>query len=191
MKRILISTVVVAVILFMWGFVAWAATPMHRTSGWAFDDETAVGAVLKENAPVAGTYWIPAPPQSGASAEALGAWTSAHESGPLALVMVHLEGRPTAPPLMFIQGFVVNLVAGFGASLMLWLARGSLASYASRVAFVTILGVVVAGSADLKYWTFLFFPTDWSMMNVLDHLIAWLLSRLAMAAIIKPKKDAA
>jgi hypothetical protein len=41
----------------------------------------------------------------------------------------------------------------------------------------------------LKNWNWPAFPTDWSVANVIDHVFGFGLSVLAVAAIIKPRKE--
>ena len=59
MKNCVLAVVLSAVVLFAWGFLSWAILPWHNAVANKFADESAVSAVLKENAPAAGMYYLP------------------------------------------------------------------------------------------------------------------------------------
>lgn len=190
MVRVLVSTVVAAVILFFWGFLAWSVLPMHKTSGGAFEDEAAVAEVLNANAQVSGVYMLPYPPDEGADEAAKDAWEEAHKAGPRALVAVNLSGSDPMAPTVFLIGLATNIVTGLVLSVLLVWARNIPGGYLARVVLIVGIGFVVGLEADLKYWNWLYVPWDWSIMNVLDHVIGFGAAGLAMAAIIRPS-DAA
>ncbi len=185
MIRLLISTVAAAVILFLWGYIAWGLLPLHHTSGGEFKDEAVVASTLMEQTPVSGTYWIPAMPDPG-DAEATAAWTERHKAGPRALVFVNREGSEPMDPMLFVSGFAINLVTGLVLSAGLFMARRAPGGYVGRVLFVVGVGFIVGLEADMKAMNWLYVPMDWTMANVLDHLIGFGACGLVMAAIIKP-----
>ena len=185
MVKVLISTIVAAAILFVWGFLAWGVLPLHETSGGKLHDEAAMASTLREQAGTSGVYWLPAPPEGGGE-EAVKAWTEAHEAGPLAMIIVSLEGRNPMDPMLFAYGFGINLATGLLLSLLVVWTRRSLGGFLGRTAFVVGIGMIIGLESDLKYWNWLYFPTDWSVMNVVDHLIGFGLAGIAIAAILKP-----
>lgn len=183
MVRVLISTVAAAIILFVWGFLSWAVLPMHQME--TFQDEAAVSTVLRDNALVSGVYFLPHPPDE-SDQEAVAAWTDRHKTGPRAMVALNITGSDPMSPKLFGMGFAINLATGLVLSVLLAWVRRMPGGYVARVLLIVGIGLIVGLEADLKYWNWLYVPSDWSFMNVIDHVIGFGLAGLAMAAIIKP-----
>ena len=186
MMRVLIATVVAGVILFVWGFLAWGVTGMHETTGGKASDEVALAAALKAHLPVSGAYALPYPPDD---KEAWPEYEERHQAGPIAFISIRREGGPVMQPMMFVNGFAVYLANGLVMSLLLFMVRGSLTSYVARVVFVTALGLVTGLKSDLVMWNWFYFPIDWTMMNVLDHVIGYGACGVAIGAIIKKRPE--
>lgn len=198
MGRVLLATVVGAIVLFIWGFV------YHATLGPTMDayrsldaqQEAGLVAAMREHVPEQGAYFIPGMPDvSDMSAEqatqATENWSARHEAGPLAMVIYNPEGRPAMAPIVFLKGLVVMLISTFIMSLMLRCGSPGGNSYAGRVGFVFMVAIFCAVITDAKLWVWFYFPTDYSLAQAADTVIGWLIVGIIMAAIVKPQSKAA
>jgi len=183
MVRIVVSTIVAGVIFFAWGFLAWGILPLHDTAGGQVRDEVALATTLREQLPETGVYYMPYPPEGEEGREI---WTERHEAGPLAFIAVTLEGTNPMDPMLFVKGFLVSLATGLVTTLLLFAARGSLRAYVGRVLFVAALGLIPSLVSDAVLWNWMYFPRDWILMNVVDHMIGFGACGVVIAAIIKP-----
>ena len=109
-----------------------------------------------------------------------------HEAGPVGLIV--LRTNPGAPmgPSKFAVSFIINLLCTLISAWLLWLARGSLPRYWSRVGFVGLLGLLTGIMVDGNYWNWMFFAADYSLVMLADRTVGWLLVGLLLGAIIRP-----
>ena len=190
MGRVLVAGLVGGIVLFVWGAVSWMAIGWHNTSGGKLANESAVVDVLKDGDNGSGVYWLPGHSREEMDEAAKETYAQAHRDGPVGVIVYHPEGREPMPAMTFVQGFVIDFFAAVIAALLLSVAAGSIKGYLGRVAFVTALGLFVGVFADLTNWNFMFFPTDWTVVALIDHVVTWLLAGLAIAAIVKAKPAA-
>ncbi|MDQ2994245.1 MAG: hypothetical protein M3R00_04770, partial [Pseudomonadota bacterium] len=66
-KRIFMAAVLGGLIAFIWGNISWVVLDWHLKAMHQFKDESAVAAVLKNNAPESGVYMLPQMPNDSAA----------------------------------------------------------------------------------------------------------------------------
>lgn len=59
------------------------------------------------------------------------------------------------------------------------------ASYWTRVAIVTLLGIFAFVTVIVPYWNWYSFPADFVTSEAIEHAVGWLLAGLALAAIVR------
>ena len=158
-----------AVVLFVWGFISWAILPWHNAVANKFADESAVSAVLKENASSAGVYYLPFAQED-------------LKPGGVVRLRKRLARRRRYE---------------YGRNDGTWPARsgglrGACPSssvqdvdldYWGRIRFVALAGVAIGFVSHFPYWNWFGFSTSYTLVIILDSLIAWLLAGLVMAQI--------
>jgi hypothetical protein len=190
MGRILIGSILGAIVFFVWGFIWWTALFLVVMPPTAMHDADAVRTVLRENLPETGVYWVPEMPIHGAEAPgpeldaAMEVWTQKHREGPLGMIMLTADGAEPMEPVVLVRGFVIEVIAALLASMLLWVACAG-KGYVRRVAFVFGLGAFAAVSVHLVAWNFLYVPTAFTRFQVIDVLVGWLAAGLVIAAIVK------
>jgi hypothetical protein len=55
-----------------------------------------------------------------------------------------------------------------------------------RVTCVTLMGLLAAIMTIVPYWNWYGFPTDFSLAQITQHTVGWLLAGIALAAIVRP-----
>jgi hypothetical protein len=194
MLRLVLSTVLGAIVFFVWGALAWTVLQIHSDTIHDINNEQAVMQVLKDAIPEPGMYWFPAFPEghdtaTGEEREAMmEQWSQLHRDGPIGLMNFHPHGFEPMAPMVFATGFGLNLLMALIASLLL-IAAG-LRMYLMRVVFVASIGLVIGIAAHMTYWNYMHFPLDYSLMMVLDNVVGWSLAGLVMAACVRPKPNA-
>ena len=90
-------------------------------------------------------------------------------------------------PGVMLGGFAIDLLASLLAACLLSSAvSGCCKSYASRVGFVTGLGIFVGLVGHASYWNWMHFPQDYTLMFIVDVVVGWTLTGLVIAAIVRP-----
>jgi hypothetical protein len=161
MKK-LIGILAGAVILFVWGFVCWAVSPLHSRYMKTFKDEAAVAKVLTEQTPEAGYYRLPNLKLGRSEQDHAQAW----DKGPMLIGVVRpgaKEHTGMGRPMAF--NFLNNLA--ICALLAVLLSRAQSASLASAVGLGAAAGVLVtlAGHVPSAIW----FETP--VTAILSHLV--------------------
>jgi len=190
MKQVIIGTVAGAVVAFIWGMISWMALPWHGwTMNW-IENDSPIAAAVKESITEPGVYFYPNMPKE-MEGPAMEEFTKLHEAGPVIQLQVLPQGAPVMPPSMWGFGFLIQICCAFLASFVLYKARSSFCCYPSRTMFVASLGLFAGLASDMQLWNWMHQPLDYSIVNLADKAIGWLLVGLVLAAIIKPAKDAA
>lgn len=184
MKKVIIASVIGAVVLFVWGFVFWALLPIGPMIFSTADEpaSTALVEALKD-LPESGTYSVPPADLFTSDPEE---FIRQHEAGPNATVFLYLEGRPPMSVSTYVFGYLNMLVAVFVAASLLHWAAGALTSYAMRIVFVVAVGLVGVVLSDLGNPLWWNQPWGLYVANAIYHVSGWCLVGLALAKIVAP-----
>jgi hypothetical protein len=176
MIRWIVGAAAAAVVMFLWGFVWWAALPFGAASLSTVSDVPALTEALRATLPTAGVYTIPGP---AAPPEAWG--------GIFAQIFYVPElANPMTPGnllLGWLHGFVAALLAGY----LLAGVTAALGSYLKRVLFVALLGLFAAFVVGIGNVVWFHHPLSYHLSGLVFTVINWSLAGLVLAAIIKGK----
>ena len=194
MKKLLLASLAGAFVLFVWGFLAWAVLPLHKSSFRPVTNEDAIVAALKSSIAAEGLYYFPAMPQETANTPAdqraamMETWMNKQKAGPVGMIVYHPQGMDPMMAGQFIWGFVIFLVGAYIAAWFLSRSTAAASSYISRVAYCGMLGVFISFGYHIPNMNWMFMPMDHTTAMVADVVIGWLLAGLAIAAIVKTPK---
>ena len=186
MKRTLIAGFLGALVLMIWGFIAWEVLPFHKMTMHTLSNEEAVVTAIKSGNAESGTYMIPG--MGGKTDEASKkAVMEKMKTGPAAWIHYMNEPAGEMNPMYFVKGFLVYLLSSILAASLLGKLSWSLASrYGARVRFVMMIGVFLAIAGRLGDWAWLGYSTNFSLNLAADDVIGWTLAGLLIAWRIKP-----
>ncbi len=173
MKKCVLAVVLSAMVLFAWGFLSWAVLPWHNAVANQFADESAVSEVLKENAPAAGMYYLPfaqEDPKPGAV---------------FAMANVLPDGFDTGMGGMMGLGLLGQAVSAM--LVLLLLCKASNLDYWGRVCYVALAGLTIGFVSHFPYWNWFGFSTAYTLVIIVDSLIAWFLAGLVLAKFVEGK----
>lgn len=192
MKKIILAAVVGGLILWVWGFLAWAVLPLHNATMRAFPDEMAAMDQFRRELPGPGVYVFPMMPDPSSAADpavtdaAMTEYTARYASGPTGWLFYDPAGKDPFMVNQLIAGFFIFAAA---AGLVAWLLSRSTAaagSFLSRVAFCGVIGLLIAVGTHLSAWNWMDHPFDWTRAMMIDSIVAWLLAGAGIAGIIRP-----
>lgn len=181
MKRWLLSGVIGAVLVMIWGFLFWA-TPLSMGSMKTGADEEILRPALLQSLPEDGVYFVPGFDESHEEE----AFAAAHREGPLATVFFVREGSEPMRPAVFVMGFVHTLVSVLLLGLLLRLAAPALPGYGARVGFVFLAALTAAVWANLGKPIWYSHPWTFYAYSLVYDVVAWLLAGLVLARFIRP-----
>jgi hypothetical protein len=176
MKKLIIASLLGGLTLFVWGGISWMALPFHNENLRELPNEAAVVAALQSSNATTGTYRIPG--TGPGSMDKM-------KVGPIAMIQYHAEGVEPGP-MYFLKGLLVEILAMCIAVMMLSKISWSLASYANRVKFMMMIGLLLAVAGRLSDWAYMGNSAEFTILFALDDIIGWTLAGLVVAKFTKP-----
>jgi hypothetical protein len=191
MIRVIVGSVLSAVVLMAWGFGFWGFLPYGKEIVQKFPDEDRVLKALKEIDLPSGIYVIPyREPGSMAgetNKEILEQVQKRQKEGPLVQIVYNKEGADVMGWEMYAIGGAQALLASFFAAILLALAAPGLAGFPMRWIFVVLLGIFAAVAVQLgNVW----FHHPWKPMLLMAGYDAagWVLAAFVLALVITPSR---
>jgi hypothetical protein len=187
MKKLLLAAILGGFVTFTWYGLSWMALPLHKATLHPLPGGDAVIAALNAEPPATGVYAFPMPDHNAPKAEQDAVAERWKKGAIIPFIVFQKEGRTMMDPSVFVRGLLLEILNALLAGLLLSQALPALTSYAQRLSFVVLCGMFAGTVTHLSYWNWMAFPLHYSLVMVLDVIIAWFLGGLVLAAIIKPK----
>jgi hypothetical protein len=193
LKPLLLGAVLGGITAFLWSFISWSVLPWHEKQLRSFQNEDEVIAVISAHVPQSGNYLLPTgPSQEDLTADQKKAAeeirTQKMQKGPLVFAAIRKEGFGSFPKVLLTQ----LLCQIFAALLLTWmLLQTTSLSYARRVAFLGVAGLAASVIADLPNWNWWSFSGAYTVVNLIDYTLTWLLAGLVIAKVAKRRTAAA
>jgi len=188
MGKIILGAFLAAIAVFVWEAASWMVIGWHENGFRAFRDESAVAEVIKANVTSGhGIYMLPAmqEPPKVATAEEKKAFLEKQEKamadGPYFYAIIR-PGKASA-------SMGTNMMLSFGRNLICALLIAVLLSqaalfYPARIAFVAAAGLFAGLTADLPMWIWFEQPARDTIVNIADHLIAWIIGGAVLGLLV-------
>ena len=184
MKKIIIPSLLAAVVIFVWSSISWMVIGWHMIDIFNLPDESVVqqmDATITEP----GIYIYPGYPTDESEA-GMEAWTNKHLAGPLMFMVYEPNGSDPMPAGMFIKGFLLNFITAFFASVLLFMTLAQNPSFWRRVTFVVMLAVFAGFMFPFSEWNWWSYPLGYTLINVADGILTWFFAGMVLAWKIKP-----
>jgi hypothetical protein len=180
--RILIAGIAGGLIMFMWSAFSHMVLQVGDAGLKSLPNEAAVISNLKANVPEPGMYFVPGMDMTKTyTAEEQAAWTERYTAGPNALLIYHPTGVSPMSASQLGGEFLSNVLA---AVLVAFLFTWMVPSFAKRVAFAGLIGLISWLSISFSYWNWYRFPGEFISSELVDQVAGWLLAGLVMAFIV-------
>ncbi len=179
MVKLIIGAILAAIAVFAWEAVSWTAIGWHQNGFRSFRDESAVSEVIKANVTSGhGIYLLPAMGAAPkiATVEEKKAFeeqqAKAQKNGPYVYAVIRPGKGDVSMQTNMILSFIRCLICSF---LIAGLLSHTAVFYAARIAFVAAAGLFAGLMADLPMWIWFENPGRDAVVNIADHVIAWII----------------
>jgi hypothetical protein len=178
MKASLIKAAIAGgIVAFLWGVVSYMVLPWHMMTMHPFKDEEAVSKVIAEHVEGSGVYILPFH----------GCKEREDKPGPFVFATVDLKGMcgsSMAVPLA--RSLIIQIVAAFFITWMLTKTKGL--KHMEKAGFAAMAGLFAGFVGLLPGWNWVAFPLGYTLIGMLDLVIAWFLAGLTISKIAKLAK---
>jgi len=179
MGKLIFGAILTALTVFGWEALSWTTIGWHQNGFRAFRDESAVASAIKANVTSGhGIYLLPSiggAPKI-ATVEEKKAFeeeqSAALHNGPYMYAIIRPGKGEISMSMNLTLSFIRSLICAFLIAAMLFQTA---LHYPARIAFVAAAGLFAGLVADLPLWIWFENPGRDAVVNIADHLIAWML----------------
>jgi hypothetical protein len=179
--RLVLASLVGAVVIFAWGFLTHAVLPLGEMGMKNLPDPLtqSLGSALSEP----GAYYFP--PMNGEDEAAQEEWTRRSAAGPRGVVMFD----PTGGAPMSLRQLGVEFLSGLGGACLLTLILVRAGAGLVGGAFLgAVAGVFAWLAIDASYWNWYRFPDAFVTAGLIEQGTGWLLVGAAVAPIVRARQ---
>jgi hypothetical protein len=189
--KILFTGVLSGIVMFIWTSIAHMALPLGEAGIREIPNESAVLSAMQSNiGEQTGLYIFPGP-GVGKNAtrqeknEAMKRMSEKMAANPSGILMYHAPGRPFEFGKWLGIEFGTELLEAF--LVVFLLAQTRSVSFAGRVGFVLVAGIVAAITTNVSYWNWYGFPGAYTASYILTQIVGFFLVGI-VAALLLPKR---
>ncbi len=183
--RHLITALVAAIAVFMWGFIAWAAVGLYDFATPTTPNDAKIVAALDEHLNTEGAYFLPsmptgygAEPKDEAQKAVFDDFETRLRKGPVALVFFHPSGMEPMEPSELVKGFIIE----FASALLLSCVLSAVVGGVKRKLMVGFtIALFAATAAHGVMGNFMHIPTLFTLAMWMDVVIAWTIASAVIA----------
>lgn len=178
--RIVITGLIGGAVFFFWGFVAHMLLPIGEMGMKSAANEDSVLAAARDGLPGEGVYFLPGlAPEKMGDAEAVKAYGEKAKANPYLLIIYQPQGKDmTDMGRQLATQWVSDTLSAFVVAFVL--ALGAF-GFGKRVLVASAVGLFSWLTISVPYWNWYRFPLDFTLGNLLEQVIGWLLAGAAMA----------
>ncbi len=188
MTKILLGGVVAGIVIFFWGFVAHMLLPLGEMGLQSLPKEDDLAAAIKKEVHAPGLYMLPGMDRSKSqSQEEMEAHMARITKGPYGFMVLYPDGRDPS----FSKRLPIELGTNIACALLAAILVSQLRpGFVVRVASVTLVGLLASLMTLVPYWNWYGFPTDFTVAQIIEHTVGWLLAGIVLALIVRPSPKA-
>jgi hypothetical protein len=192
--RILFAGIVGGIVMFIWTSIAHMALPLGEAGINEIPNESVVLSAMQSNiGDHTGLYIFPGL-GVGKNAtreqknEAMQQMQQRIAANPSGILMYHPPGRPFAFGKALIIEFSTEVLQ---AILVIWLlAQTRIGSFAGRVGFVLIAGILAAITTNVSYWNWYGFPGVYTASYMLIEIVGFVLVGVTAGLVLRKRGPA-
>ena len=189
--KILLTAILGGIVMFIWTSIAHMALPLGEAGIRETPNESAVVSAMHSNiGEQTGLYIFPGPGVGKNASreeknEAMKHMAEKMSANPSGILMYHAPGRPFAIGKWLGIEFGTELLETI--LVVFLLAQTRIVSFAGRVGFVLVVGILAAITTNVSYWNWYGFPGAYTASYMLIQIIGFLLVGV-VAALLLPKR---
>jgi hypothetical protein len=194
-KQILLAGVLGAIAMFLWSSLAHVVLPLAKTGIQEIPNEQPVLSALQTSlGATPGLYFFPGMglgPDATRQQEnaAMQQYDQKLATNPSGLLIYHPPGAKALTPGHLVTEFITEFIEAL--LVVFLLAQTRLATFASRVGFVTLAGIMAAITTNLPYWNWYGFPTNYTIAYMTIEIVGYVVIGIVAAAVMMKNPAAA
>ncbi len=190
MKKILIGSLVGAVILFAWNAISWMVMPTHLHTFHHTPAQDSILNVLKNSGLSTGAYMLPSADNTNVSAFDSDYRKKCEEMmkstvGKPAATIFYVSAVHDMGAAPMLKGFLYTLIAVFCACVLLSFAFQSNASFFMRWWMVMLIAIIYTMQGPMMGHNWMWEPWHYTKGFICDAFIGWGLTGLWLAKYLK------
>ncbi len=187
--KILLAGILGGIVMFIWTSIAHMALPLGEAGLGEIPNESAVLSAMQSNiGDQTGLYIFPGRglgknatrQEKDEAMKHMGEKIAANPSG---ILMYHAPGRPLALGKLLGVEFGTELLEAILAVFLL--AQTRIASFAGRVGFVLVAGILAAIATNVSYWNWYGFPSVYTASYMLIQIVGFLCAGIVAALVLR------
>ena len=190
MKKIIIGSVVGAIIMFVWSSLSWVMLPIHMNTFKYTPAQDSILNTLQNSGLTTGAYWMPSIDHANYSSfdeeyHKKGKEMMDARIGKPAATIFYREAMPGMEGGQMVFGFLYTLIAMFCVSMLLSLVYQSDASFFMRWSMVMLFAIIYTMMGPMMGHNWMNEPWHYTVGFVWDAFIGWGLAGLWLARYLK------
>jgi hypothetical protein len=166
--------------MYIWSFIAHLVLPLGQAGIKELPSEPAVLSTLTASIGNShGLYLFPRV-DPGSSMQQ---YQQKLASSPSGLIVYHAPGGEALTARQLITDFLTELIEAVLAAFLL--AQTRIATFAGRVAFVGVLGLLANIATNIPYWNWYGFPGTYTASYIFMGVVAYICAGLVIAAMLR------
>jgi hypothetical protein len=187
--KILLAGILGGIVMFIWTSIAHMASPLGEADIGEIPNESAVLSAMQSNiGDQTGLYIFPGP-GLGKNAtrqeknEAMKHMGEKIATNPSGILMYHPPGRPLVLGKLLGVEFGTELLEAI--MVVFLLAQTRIASFAGRVGFVLVAGILAAIATNVSYWNWYGFPCVYTASYMFIQIVGFFLAGIVAAFMLR------
>jgi len=187
--KIVLAGVLGGIAMFIWTSIAHMALPLGEAGISEIPNESAVVSAMQSSiGEQTGLYIFPGPGVGKTATrqekhEAMKHMGEKMATNPSGILMYHAPGRPMAFGKLLGIEFGTELLEAI--LVVFLLAQTSIASFAGRVGFVLVAGILASIATNVSYWNWYGFPCVYTASYMLIQIIGFFLVGIVAAFVLR------
>jgi hypothetical protein len=189
MKRILLAGILGGLTLFIWLFVAHELLGLGEVGVKEIPNEAAVLTAMEVAIPDGGFYIFPGfglgpKPTREQQNAAMPAYMKKYEKSAHGVLIYHPPSGPFNFGVLLGRELGLNVLQALLAAWLLSCAASG-RTYAGRVAFVAVAGILAGVTTNVEYWNWYDFPGNYIAAYMTTQISGFILAGLVIAGFVK------
>ncbi|HVW85593.1 MAG TPA: hypothetical protein VHB50_12980 [Bryobacteraceae bacterium] len=181
--RVIVAGLVAGIGMYVWSALAHTALPLGEAGIQQIPNEQTILTPMQSTlGSTSGMYVFPAM-GTGTASEKMATYEKKLATMPNGVLIYHPVGGAAMTARPFIVEFLTELAEAMLAVFLLSMVR--LESFAARVGFVAVIGVIAAIATNISYWNWYGFPVSYTLAYIVTQLVGFLVAGLIGAAMLR------
>lgn len=187
--KVLLAGIFGGIVMFIWTSIAHMALPLGEAGLGEIPNESAVLSAMQSNiGDQTGLYIFPGPGQGKNATrqeknEAMKHMGEKIATNPSGILMYHPPGRPLVLGKLLGVEFGTELLEAI--LVVFLLAQTRIASFAGRVGFVLVAGILAAIATNVSYWNWYGFPCVYTASYMFIQIVGFFLVGIVAAFMLR------